>query len=127
MAHIAWTLTDVSTGTPVIYSFPINPNEFDPPKRMANITEEISVAANGSPVLFQGRDAVRSGQMSGVCRGAQMFDDLDLWASKWYPLTLTDDLARSYIIVIKEITWKRLRRAIEPNRYDYTIQFLIVG
>lgn len=127
MAHIAWTLTDNSSGTPVVFLFPINPNEFDPPNRRANITEEMSVAANGNPVLFQGRDQVRHGSMAGVVRGAQFFADLDAWASKWYPLVLTDDLTQSWTIIITEITWKRLRRAVEPNRYDYNIEFLVVG
>lgn len=127
MARVAWTLTDNSTGSPEVYTFPINPNEFDPPNRRANITEEMAVAANGNPVLFQGRDQVRRGSFSGVARGAQMFTDLELWATKWYPLQLTDDLANSWFIIITDLTWKRLRRAVEPNRYDYTIEFLVVG
>lgn len=128
MARVAWTLTDNSTGTPVVLEMAINPNEFSPPNRRANITEEMAVAANSSsPVLFQGRDNVRKGSMSGVVNSAEQFDELDEWASKWYSLTLTDDLARSWIIIITEITWKRLRRAIHPHRYDYTIEFMVVG
>jgi hypothetical protein len=127
MARIAWTLTDNSTGTPVVLEMVVNPNEFDPPNRRANIKEEMAVAANGAPVLFQGRDQVRRGSMTGLVNSSQQFSDLDIWASKWYPLVLTDDLNNSWIIIITEITWKRLRRAVHPHRYDYTIEFLVVG
>ena len=37
MVHVAWTLTDNSTGSPVVYTFPINPNEFEAPGRRANM------------------------------------------------------------------------------------------
>lgn len=127
MPHVAWTLTDNSTGSPEVWPFPINPNEFVPPNRRANITEEMAVAANGNPVLFQGRDQVRRGSMSGASRGSQMFTDLVAWTSKWYPLVLTDDLTNSYQILIVDVTWKRLHRTNEPHRYDYTIEFLVVG
>lgn len=127
MARVAWTLTDNSTGTPVVLSMTVNPNEFDPPNRRANITEELAVAANGNPVLFQGRDQVRRGSMSGLVHTSQQFDDLDFWASKWYPLVLTDDLANSWTIIITEITWKRIRRATHPHRYDYTVEFIVVA
>lgn len=127
MPHIAWTLTDNSSGIPEVFSFPMNPNSFDPPNRRANITEELTVAANGAVVLFQGRDQVRRGSMAGAVRGATFFTDLNTWASKWYPLVLTDDLTQSWTIIITELTWKRLHRSVEPNRYDYTIEFIVVA
>lgn len=127
MAHVAWTLTDHSTGTPVVWSFPNNPNAFDPPKRRANITEELAVAAAGNPVLFQGRDSVRSGSFAGWVRGQASWDDLNAQMNKFYSLQLTDDLANSWFIIVKEFTPKRLKRALEPHRYDYTCDFLVVG
>lgn len=105
----------------------INPNEFDPPNRQANIKEEISSAPNGGLIIFQGRDAARKGSMSGLVNTDQQFDELDTWASKWYPLVLTDDLSNTWTIIITSITWKRLRRATRPHRYDYTIDFMVVG
>lgn len=127
MPHVAWTLTDSSTGSPVVYTFPINPNAFDLPNRQATITEETSSAPNGSPIIFQGRDAVPKGSFSGVVRGAAMKSDIALWAGKWYPLVLTDDIGNVYTVIITSLRWNRLRRAIEPHRYDYSIEFMVVA
>lgn len=127
MARVAWTLTDNSSGTPEVLVMTVNPNEFEPPNRRANITEEMAVAANGNPVLFQGRDQVRRGSLSGLVNTADQFSALDAWASKWYPLVMTDDLSNSWTIIITEITWKRIRRATLPHRYDYNIEFIVVG
>lgn len=127
MARIAWTLTDNSTGSPVVLTMAINPNEFDPPNRKGNFTEEMTPAPGGQPILWQGRDSVRRGSMSGLVNSSQQFDELDEWASKWYPLVLTDDLSNSWTIIITDLTWKRIRRATNPHRYDYTIDFMVVG
>lgn len=127
MPHVAWTLTDESTGTPVVFSFPINPNDFDPPARKAGVTWMRSTAPNGQALIFQGLNEVAEGQMAGAVLTAQFFTDLDVWASKWYPLTLVDDLANSYEILITGITWKRLNRHTHPHRYDYTIKFVEIA
>lgn len=127
MPHVAWTLTDWSTGTAVVYTFPNNPNEFDPPKRSANITEEIAVAANGNPIIFQGRDAVKRGTFSGWMKGSTNWTNFLAEMDKAYSLQLTDDLSNSWYILIQDFTPKRHRRAIEPNYYTYNVEFLVLG
>lgn len=126
MAHVAWTLVDNSTGSPETFSFPINPNSFDPPNRRANIVEEMTTAGSGGVVLFQGRDTVRRGSMSGAVRDSSFFTDLETWSQKWYPLVLTDDLDQSWNIIITEVTWKRVKRQSHPYRFDYTINFIVL-
>ena len=127
MAHVAWTLTDNSTGSPVVYSFPINPKEFEPPGRTANIGAEVALAPNGQPVVFQGRDKIGQGNMTGIINSQTMYDDLKEWTAKWYPMTLTDDQATAWNILITDFKWNRLRKATNQWRYDYTITFLEVG
>lgn len=127
MAHVAWTLTDNSTGTPDVFSFPINPNEFIPPGRKANIATELGTAPNSPVVVFQGRDQLSQGQMSGAVNSETFYDDLQTWTDKWYVLTLTDDQARSWDILITGMSWKRLRRANNQWRFDYTIDFIEVA
>lgn len=127
MPHVAWTLTDNSTGSPVVFSFPINPNEFDPPGRTANIATEVGTAPNAQSVFFQGRDQIARGTMSGLVNTQTFYQDLNTWADKWYVLTLTDDQGSTWDILITNINWTRLRRANNNWRYDYTIEFLEVA
>jgi hypothetical protein len=127
MPHVAWTLTDNSSGSPVVYSFPINPNTFDPPGREANIVQESLTAPNAQPLIFQGRDKVNTGSMTGLVNTEAFYQDLQLWADKHYVMVLTDDQGRSWNILITSVKWTRLRRAINQSRFDYTIDFLEVG
>ena len=115
MPHVAWTLTDSSTGSPVIFSFPINPKEFDPPARKAGITWMAPTAPNGQPLIWQGLDEPGEGSMAGAVLTSAFKDDLDEWARKWYPMVLTDDLGNAYSILITQISWSRLAtERLEP-------------
>ena len=124
MPHVAWTLTDNSTGSPVIYSFPINPNQFDVPGRTAQIESQTTTGPNGTTVLFQGKDEPPKGSMSGAVTSEAMRLDLETWTDKWYVLTLTDDQSRAWDILITNFSYSRLRRATNQNRFDYKIDFL---
>lgn len=126
MAHVAWTLTDNSTGSPVVLSFPINPNEFTAPARSANIQQEMGTAPNGSPVLFQGRDAPKRGSFSGVINSQSQHSDFQTWFNKWNVLTLTDDQSQTWDILILNFSLTRVRRATNQWRYDYSVEFMQV-
>ena len=125
--RVAWKLTDNSTGTPVEYQFPINPNSFVPPGRTASITVQTVTAPSGGAIIMQGRDAVSSGSMGGVVRTAAQRDDLVSWTEKWYPLVLTDDNDESWTILITGITWDRLKSTTTTHRLEYNIEFLEVS
>lgn len=125
MARVAWTLTDLSTGTPEVLEFVINPNEFEPPNRRMRVSAMNTTT--GSNVIFGGGDEVPTGSMKGAVNSEVFYDDLRLWSQKWWPLVLTDDLGNSWSILIKDVSWTRLRRAIYPHRYDYTITFLALS
>lgn len=86
-----------------------------------------TAAPLGAKILFGGGDQVPTGQMSGLVNSETFKDDLTAWSLKWWPLVLTDDLSNSWDILIQEVTWTRVRRAIFPHRYDYTIRFLEVS
>lgn len=124
--RVAWTLTDLSTGTPEIFTFPINPREFKPPSRTARITTVLTTAPSGGRVFFGGADDVGKGSMSGAVTTAAFKADLDEWAAKWWPLVLTDDRGNEYNILIEKVEWERLHRATNRDRYNYTISFLEV-
>jgi hypothetical protein len=125
MAHVAWTLTDNSTGSPVVLSFDINPNSFDAPGRNTNIVSEQVTAPNGQTLVFQGRDASREATLSGAVTTQTFFSSLDTWKDKNYPLVLTDDQGSTWNVLIKSWRWTRLRRT-NNWRYDYTATVMVL-
>lgn len=120
-----WTLTDNSTGSPVVLTFDINPNKFDPPGRNANISSELSTAPNGTTILFQGRDKVRRATFEGVVNSETFYNDLDTWKDKHYPMELADDQGNTWTILIEQWKWTRIRRR-NPWRFDYTAQVIVL-
>ena len=121
-----WTLTDNSTGSPVVFTFDINPREYTPPGRKGRFQTQTTVASGGQAVLFQGRDEVPSGSFTGAVRTQSFYNGIDAEAAKWYPLVLTDDQGTTWDIIITNINWTRLKRATNQWRYDYTIEFIEV-
>lgn len=120
-----WTLTDNSTGSPVVLTFDINPNEFDKPGRKSNLVAQIVSAPNGGIVVFQGRDAPLELIFKGAVLTQSWYEDLDLWKDKHYPLTLTDDEGTQWTILFQTWTWKRIKRR-NPWRFDYTAKALVL-
>lgn len=122
MPRVAWTLVDNSGVTTDTLVFEVNPNEFEPPNRRMNVSTMNTTA--GARVIFGGGEGHPSGSMSGLVNSAQFYADLQTWFNKWWPLTLTDDLGNSWDILIQDVSWTRVRRAIYPHRYDYSVRFL---
>ena len=127
MARTAWTLQDNSTGSTVTLTFPYNPKEFSPPGREATTSQEQTVSTTGANVIFQGRDKPGKGQFAGTARTQQQVSDIDTWCDKWYPLILTDDLGRSWNVLITNLSWTRQRRVNNVWIHDYTIDFIEVA
>lgn len=123
---VQWTLTDNSTGSPVVFTFPVNPNAFTPPGRNATIATTLGTAPDSIAILMQGRDAVRSGSFSGAVLTQAFFLNLQTEADKAYPLELADDQGTIFDILITGIKWERIRRFNHPFRHDYTIDFIEV-
>lgn len=117
----SWTLTDNSTGTPVVYTFPISPNKFNPPGRDAKISAESTTGSIGGTILFQGRDAVPTLSFSGKITSASMYTNLRAELDKWYDLILTDDQGATWSIIITNYSMERLKSAVNHHRYSYDV------
>lgn len=120
-----WTLTDNSTGSPVVFTFAINPNEFEPPGRTSSIVTELTTAPNGTTILFQGRDSSREANFSGAVLTESFYNGLDTQKDKHYPLVLTDDQGNTWNVIFKSWRWTRLRRT-NNWRYDYQATVLVL-
>ncbi len=122
-----WTLTDNSTGSPVVMTFILNPNAFDPPGYSPNIQQEQATAPGSPVVVFLGRMKAAPGTFSGIIHNVAWLGLADEWFTKWYPMTLADDEGRTWDILITNYTKKRLKRAINRDRHDYTVDFMEIG
>lgn len=122
-----WKITDSSTGTPVDWVFPVNPNEFKPPGRKATVKAESAIAPTGNVILFQGRDEVTKLSFSGLVNSETFHDELKEQLDKWHTLTLTDDQGSTWDIIIMTYSMKRVRRALNQWRYDYEVTATVVN
>jgi hypothetical protein len=126
MARTAWTLTDNSSGSPVVLTFDINPSDAEYPGRQANLIQESGSSPVATPIVFQGRDALPSLSFTGRVRGQTSYGDFDTWKDKWYPLVLTDDLSNSWTVLIRSWNFTRLRRHVEPWTFEVKAEFMVL-
>lgn len=122
MAVTMWNLDDGTTNV----DFAINPNTAKYPGMTASLTQAATTAPDGQNVIFQGVNQLPTMSFSGVVRTEAWYDTLNTWANKGGVLLLTDDLGESFNIVIRSLTWTRIRR-VNPWRFDYEIEAVVVG
>ena len=104
--------------------FPINPNEYSPPGKSANFSIQRTTAPNGQALLFQSLNDIAQGSFSGIVTDAGFYQALNAWTQKWYPVYLEDDRGNVLQVILTNVQWTRRRRHIDPDNYEYTIQFL---
>jgi hypothetical protein len=116
-----WTLTDNSTGSPVVYTFPINPITFEHPGRKANFTAETTTGNTGGTILFQGRDEVPTLSFGGLVNSATFYTELRAELDKWYDLVLTDDQGATWNVIVTDYSFRRKKSALNQHRYEYKV------
>ena len=120
-----WTLTDNSTGSPVVLTFDINPYKFDPPGRQANLATQTTTAPNGQRIMFQGYDKAPTASFTGHTISQSFFTSLNTWKDKGYPLMLTDDQGSTWAVLITGWRWTRLKRT-NQWAYEYTAEVTVL-
>jgi hypothetical protein len=116
-----WTITDNSTGSPVVWTFPMNPIEFDHPGRNANILMETTTGSIGGTILFQGRDQVPVLTFGGTINSSTFYTQLRAELDKWNDLILTDDQGAAWNIIVDSYSMQRKKSAINQHRYSYNV------
>jgi len=76
--------------------------------------------------MFMGRPALPELHFSGSIRTEQAYNDMLEWMSKWNPMMLTDDQGSTWTVLIKKYTPKRLRKANNQWRFNYTVEASVV-
>lgn len=121
-----WKITDSSSGSPVDWTFPINPSSFDHPPREPSHTLMQSVAPSGGAIIFQGRDKVTSLSFEGIVNTETFYNELRAEVEKWYPVLLTDDQGSSWSVVFGKTSFKRRKRGSNNWLFDYTVNAIVV-
>ncbi len=122
----SWTITDNSTGSPVVWTFPISPNEFDHPGRDASFIEESTTGNAGQTILFQGRDTVPTLSFGGTITSSTMYTELRAELDKWYEVVLTDDQGATWNVIFQSYTMARKKSAINHHRYQYNVTAKVI-
>ena len=127
MARTAWTLTDNSTGSPVVLTFTINPYSASYPEGQANLTTDTTTAINGQPIVFSGQDALSVITVDMKVISQAWYESLVTWSQKRNPMTLTDDLGNTWTVLIRKMTFQRLNKISHPWRFDVNAAFLVLS
>jgi hypothetical protein len=107
-------------------TFDVNPKEGGSLSLQKNITAQSTVAAGGGIILFEGNEPVQEITFSGTIRTQTQFDDLVAMFDKRHQIQLTDDLGRTFMILITKFDPKRVRAVATPWKHTYTVTATIV-
>lgn len=121
---VKWTLYDPTV--PETYTFPYNPNEGGTPGVSKKITTEVTAAADGSAIIFEGRPDPQKISFSGSILDQQQLDDLMVWFQKERQLLLTDDLGRQYWVYLTSFSATRERWRSHPWKHKYSAEATIL-
>jgi hypothetical protein len=118
-------LTDLSTDESVDLS--LNPSESDAVPVDKTINTQVSAAPDGGVILFEGRDAVPTINMSGTTLTEEQYTTLKTWASKKSLVTLQDHLGRILTIYITSFKPKMGKTSVQyPWRHSYQLSAIVL-
>lgn len=121
---VKWQFHDPSMSE--TYVFEINPNDDGLPEYKKNFQVMSTSAPDGNVVVFEGRDEVRRGSFSGVTLSEEQHLKFIEWFEKRNQITVTDDLYRTFSIIIESYAPKRRFTRTRPWKHDYTMGYIIV-
>lgn len=121
---VRWTFTDPVDST--VTQFDINPKSGGSLALTKNITSHPTVAVGGGIILFEGNQPVQEISFSGIIRTQQAFLDLVATFDKRHQIQLSDDLGRTFMIMITKFDPKRVRAVTAPWKHTYDVTATIV-
>lgn len=117
---VRWHLTDPATSED--YEFEINPNEGGSPQRKRLVDSTPTVAPDGIPIIYEGRESPIELSWSGILRTEEQFNAIRKWYNKRHQILLTDDLGRTMWIYIIGFSPNRVRAQQAPWKHEYSIE-----
>ena len=124
MAVNRWIFSDpVTLAT---YNFEINPSEGGSPSYNKTFVYRSTSAPDGKVIVFEGREAPKTLEFSGVLLTEAHFNAFVEWYNKKYQVQVTDDLGREFSIIIESFVPKRERAVHSPWKHSYSVRATIV-
>lgn len=124
MAVVRWLFEDPVTLDS--WQFEINPNEGGSPAYSKNIVYSATCAPDGKVVVFEGRDEPKKLEFSGVLLTQEHFEAFAEWYEKRYQVNVTDDLGRTFSVIIDRFDPTRQRALHYPWKHTYRVSATIV-
>lgn len=125
MTVVRWRFDDPSTLES--YTFSINPKAGGSPAYQKQFQYRNTSAQGGKVLVFQGRDEPQKLTWDGTILDQASLDAHVTWFNKKNQIQVTDDLGRSFFIIIESFTPKRERAASSPWKHSYTLNATIVS
>lgn len=124
MALVRWEFEDpVTLDT---YEFEVNPSAGGTPSYTKNFAYRVPAAPDGKVIVFEGRDPAKTIEFSGRLLTEAQFNAFVTWWDKRYQVNVTDDLGRTFSILIQSFNPTRVRRRSHPWTHDYSVEATIV-
>ena len=92
-----------------------------------HVAVQNALAPGGKTLLYGNSDDVRQLDFSGVIETQTMYNLLNTWFDKADPIEITDDLGRTFTIVMTKYSPKRVRKSGNPWFHTYSVTGMIVG
>lgn len=110
----------------VTYTVPINPSAYSEAAFTKTLTYQSTSAADGSTLMFEGRDAVQEISFTGVALEQTHIDALISWWALRHQVKMTDDFGNELWIYLTSITRTRKRSITYPHKRDYEMKAVIL-
>lgn len=125
MARIPWVLTDPFSSDSV--ELEINPTEADSLPLNKTITYQTTSSPDGRTLVFQGRDQAIQMTFTGNVLTEDQYNLFVTWFHKQNQITITDDLGRSYNVIITTWVPHRAKTSLQfPWRHSYTMTVTVI-
>ena len=124
MARIGWVFTDPTTLEE--HTWEVNPNDGGSPDISKSLSQKANVAPDGGTVIYQGAPPVQTLEFSGVILDQDHYDVLSDWAARSHLIQITDDLDRTFVVIVDKFSPKRVRKGTRPYYHTYSMSCTIV-
>lgn len=126
---IKWQFSDPATDEVVL--FEINPKSGGSPRREKELTFNFLTTQNFDgmiprTIMYEGSDPFKQIDFSGTIYSEGQYNMIATWFQKRYPIVLTDDLERSYKVLIKKFGAKREISRYYPWKHSYDVTMTVL-
>jgi hypothetical protein len=122
--RVPWHFTDPITAE--VWTLPVNPAEGGTPKRNKRVDFQSTTAPDGKTIMFEGRDEVRTIELSGTILDQDQLETFQDWYDKRYQIQIEDDLGRTFWVYITSFEADRAWSVNHHWRHRYRMSMTVL-